>query len=179
VFQELFRNLFGNVPVEFRSAFSLEESVSRLRERTSRSLFHSLFRQSAVGRVTADSVRLQRVVPFFGNSFKPIFVGKFLAENGCVILRGRFTTFSFTKIFMVIWFSFFIAILVLEVLGEFGFIRFKVVPPQEASLAAISFLFPYIFLVGGALFIKFGWWLSRGDMKYLALVIKAALNRNA
>ena len=69
-------------------------------------IFCSLFTQSAVGRVEKGRVRLQRVIPFFRNSFKPIFVGKFDDATGVVFLKGRFATFMFSRISMTIWFCF-------------------------------------------------------------------------
>jgi hypothetical protein len=78
----VFNFLFGNVPVQFPSEFPLSESVARLRARTKRSVFVSLFERSAAGPVTGSRVRLQRVIPLFGNSFKPIFVER----HGRVVL---------------------------------------------------------------------------------------------
>src|SRR3989442_9859820 len=101
-----FRFLYGDVPVRFPSAFSLAESVMRLRASTKRSVFLSLFHQSAVGPVHESRVRLQRVIPFFGNSFKPIFIGAFHQDHGGVFLEGSFTMFLFSKVFMTVWLTF-------------------------------------------------------------------------
>ena len=99
----VFNFLFGSVPVQFPSDFPLAESVARLRARTKRSVFLSLFERSAAGPVTESRVLLQRVIPFFGNSFKPVFVGAFTQSHGRVVLEGRFTMLLFTKVFMTIW----------------------------------------------------------------------------
>ena len=74
--QRFFYFLFGNVPARFSSEFSVRESVKRLRERTKRSVFSAILREAAVGPVSESGVRLQRVLPLFANSVKPIFVGK-------------------------------------------------------------------------------------------------------
>src|SRR5256885_5120483 len=104
--KRLFNFLYRDVPAQFPSDFSLMASVERLRRRTKRTVFSALFRQAAVGPVTESKVRLQRVIPLFRNSFKPIFVGRFEHSHGRVILQGRFTMFLFSKIFMTAWLGF-------------------------------------------------------------------------
>lgn len=42
--------LYGSTPAEFKSAFSLEESVERLRAATKRSSFSALAQSAAVSR---------------------------------------------------------------------------------------------------------------------------------
>ena len=163
-----FRFLFGDIPVEVHSPFSLHDSVQRLREVTKRSVFSSLFSQAAAGRVTATDVRLQRVIPMFGNSFKPIFVGKFRETNGQVVLSGRFTMFLFSKIFMSVWLSFWLIWTLLAALSVLG-IGDVQAPPSTGLIGVV-------FFVAGILFVRFCWWLSRSDMKYLTGVITQALH---
>jgi hypothetical protein len=105
MFRNFAKTLYPNQPVEFRSDYPLDEAMGRLRKVVQPNIFCSLFKQSAVGRVGKDRVRLQRVIPFFGNSFKPIFVGKFDESAEVVFLKGRFTTFTSAKVFMTIWFG--------------------------------------------------------------------------
>jgi len=172
-----FRFLIGDVPVEVHSAFSQHDSVQRLREVTKRSVFSSLFSQAAVGRVTATDVRLQRVIPMFGNSFKPIFVGQFRETNGRVVLSGRFTMFLFSKIFISVWLSFALMWTVLALLSVFGMSGIQATASSGNPL--VVSLFPLIgfgFFVAGILFVRFCWWLSRSDMKYLTDVITRALH---
>jgi len=99
--------LYGSTPAEFESEFGLEESVQRLAAATCRlySLLH-LVKQTAVGRVTARRVSLQRVIPFVGNSFKPFFRGSFQQAGNRVLLTGRFTLHPLAKVFMTFWFGF-------------------------------------------------------------------------
>ena len=162
---KVFDSLFGNVPVQFPSDFPLSESVARLRERTKRSVFVSLFERSAAGPVTESRVRLQRVIPFFGNSFKPIFVGAFTQSHGRVVLQGRFTMFLFSKVFMTTWLSF---ALVWTILAE----SLSVARDGPRSLPLVGLVF---FAVGIG-FIRGCWWLSRNDIAYLTSVIRAALS---
>jgi len=172
----IFNFLFGNVPVRFPSEFPLSESVARLRARTKRSVFVSLFERSAAGPVTESRVRLQRVIPFFGNSFKPIFVGAFTQRHGRVVLEGRFTMFLFSKVFMTIWLSF---ALVWAILAEFVVLRTVSKDPGRLGEGAMALSFPLVglvFFAAGIGFIRGCWWLSRNDMAYLASVIRSALS---
>ena len=61
--------------VEFKSAFSLAESVDRLKAATRRWTFSlsAMAHESAVGRVSAQRVALQRVIPMFSNSLETDF----------------------------------------------------------------------------------------------------------
>ena len=94
---------YGSTPAEFKSAFGLSESVIRLRAATRRSAFGVLAQQAAAGPVSESRVRLQRVIPMVGNSFKPFFFGRFEARGDGVYLTGRFTMLGFVKAFMTLW----------------------------------------------------------------------------
>jgi hypothetical protein len=171
--KRFFSFLYGNVPARFPSDFPLMESVERLRSRTKRSVFSTLFRQAAVGVVNESKVRLQRVIPLFGNSFKPIFVGRFHHSQGRVVLEGRFTMFLFSKVFMTAWLAFALVWTVMataEALQAIG-------RDRTSDMAAL--LFPstgLVFFLAGVGFVRGCWWLSRTDMAFLASVIQAALN---
>lgn len=169
--------LFGNIPFSCESKFSLEDSVTRLKENTKRSVFSSFFKQKACGKVSAKKIRLQRVIPFFGNSFKPILIGRFKEENGRVYIEGKFTTFLFSKIFMTIWFSFAIfwtALAIIQVAKTFA--------NQTGQLLFEAFLFPVggIAFIGiGILFIKLCWRLSAKDIDYLKKVVVESLTKSS
>lgn len=169
--------LFGNIPFSCESKFPLEDSVIRLKENTKRSVFSALFKQRAVGKVSVLKVRLQRVIPFFGNSFKPILVGKFKEENGRVYLDGKFTTFLLSKIFMAVWFSFALlwtALAIIQVAQSFS--------NQTDRPFLEAFLFPVggiVFIGIGILFIKLCWRLSAKDIDYLKKVVVEALTNGS
>ncbi len=169
--------LFGNILFSCESEFSLEDSVIRLKENTKRSVFSSLFKQKAAGKVCASKVSLQRVIPFFGNSFKPILVGKFKEEKGIVYFNGKFTTFLLSKIFMAVWFSFALfwtALAIIQVAETFS--------NQTDRLPFEAFLFPVFgvaFIGIGVLFIKLCWRLSAKDMDYLKKVVIEALTKDS
>ena len=173
------KKLFGNIPVRFKSDYAMEESVRRLTEATNRSIFSSFTQQSAVGPVEEDEVRLQRVIPFFGNSFKPIFVGKFVRSNSEVFLDGRFTMFWFSKLFMSFWFGFtiFWTIMATKIIISKYFND-----PSELTADPVKALFPLFgvaFFIVGILFVRFSWWLSRKDITYLSDIITTALSKIA
>jgi hypothetical protein len=165
----LFAFLFGDVPVEFRSAFSLQESVQRLRNVTKRNVFLGLFNEVSVGRVTETSVRLQRVRPAFANPYKPIFVGKFEEMNGRVSLRGRFTMPLFSKIFMSAWLTLALVFSIVTTARKFG------VGIVRMDRDLVGAFFPITLLMFGVVLLRFSWWLSRTDIGYLTKVIKLAL----
>jgi hypothetical protein len=154
----------------------MSESVLRLRAATKRSIFSCLIRQAAVGSVDESRVCLQRVIPFFGNSFKPIFVGKFRQTNSGVVLDGKFTLFMFSKIFLSIWFGGGILIPIIAMINTLLIYLYQ--PEKSASIDPTIFLIPLIcagFIVIGILFLRFCWWLSRHDIDYLSKVITDAL----
>ena len=172
--QRVFNFLYGDVPVRFPSDFSLVTSIERLRERTKRSVFSALFRQAAVGPVDESRVRLHRVIPMFGNSFKPIFLGRFDLDEGRVVLDGRFTMFRLSKIFMTIWLVFALLWTVLAAAAAL-----KAVAEDGATIYdPVAWLVPLVgvlFFLAGVAFVRGCWWLSRKDMVFLTSVIQAAL----
>jgi hypothetical protein len=177
--KRFFNFLYGDIPARFPSDFPLMASVERLRGRTKRTVFSALFRQAAVGPVTESRVRLQRVIPLFGNSFKPIFVGRFEHSQGRVVLNGRFTMFLFSKIFMTAWLAFALVWTTIAAAAAL-----QAVGPNAAKLQKdpMPLFFPLIgvlFFFGGVALVRGCWWLSRRDMTFLTAVIQAALRDGA
>jgi len=177
--KRFFSFLYGDIPAQFQSDFPLRESVQRLRDRTRRSVFSSLFRQGAVGPITESRVRLQRHVPWFGNSFKPIFVGRFYHSQGRVVLEGRFTMFLFSKVFMTVWLAF---ALVWTILAALAALKGAGQNPAGSQHDLVGLLIPLggvLFFLAGIGFVRGCWWLSRNDMAFLESVIRGALHREA
>jgi hypothetical protein len=177
--KRLFNFLYGNVPVKFPSDFSLMASVERLRRRTKRTVFSALFRQAAVGPVSESRVRLQRVIPFFGNSFKPIFVGRFEHSEGRVVLKGRFTMFLFSKIFMTVWLAFALLLTVFAAATALQAVVQNQAQLQKDPTALLSPLIGVLFCLAGVAIVRGCWWWSRRDMAYLTSVIQTALREGA
>ncbi len=177
--KRFFNFLYSNIPVRFPSDFPLSESVQRLQERTKRSVFSSLFRQAAVGPVNESRVRLQRLIPWFGNSFKPIFVGKFHHSQGRVVLEGRFTMFLFSKVFTTIWLA---LALLWTILAAFAALKGAGRTPTGSQQDLVALLLPLggvLFFLAGIGFVRGCWWLSRNDIAFLESVIRGALHREA
>ena len=166
--RRLFNLLYGSTPAEFESGLTLEESIQRLSKVTRRSVFSTLTREAAVGKVSQDRVSLLRFTPVLGNAFKPHFIGQFRFQHGQVVLSGRFTMMLFVKILMTYWFGF----CFLWICG--------------ATVAAIfSPQTPWLLPFGGVLmfgvgigFIVFAKQLSANDIQWLSNVIRSALSKN-
>jgi len=161
VIKTLIGFVYGSESAEFKSAFGVAESVSRLRDATRRHSFGVLAEQAAAGTVRESRVRLQRVIPMVGNSFKPFFIGRFEVRGESVYLTGRFTMLGLVKIFMSIWFGFLLVagitavatgqgspVLILGALGMFG---------------------------AGVALVALGKWFARNDIAWLSNIIRSAL----
>lgn len=156
--------LTGSEPLEFESAYGLDESVRRLRDATRRwALFSTT--EVAAGAVSSSRVSLQRVIPMVGNSFKPYFIGKFERRADKVVLVGRFTMHPFVKVFMAIWMGFVVVGTLVGAIAAMQSHRAESMP--LAGLGMLLF---------GVLLVRFGAWLSRNDPAWLSEVIRRALN---
>jgi hypothetical protein len=166
MFQWFWRLLYESTPAEFCSAFGLAESVERLRAATKRSVFSSLGETAAVGRVSEHGVRLQRVIPMVGNSFKPFFVGRFEVRDGVTVLTGRFGLLTIVKVFMTFWLGMAFVFAGGMLLGKFS--SPNPVPPFLAFQ-------PFLMLGFGIALVAVGKWLARNDVAWLSNVIEGAL----
>jgi hypothetical protein len=144
----------------------LRESVERLRSATRRSAFGVLAQQAATGPVSEKRVRLQRVIPMIGNSFKPFFFGRFEQRSDGVYLTGRFTMLGIVKVFMTFWL---VAVL------AFGI--GAVVATQRMTWQGV--LSSLGMFVAGLAGVGLGKWLARNDVAWLSDVIRGALGTPA
>jgi hypothetical protein len=165
--QWLGRLLYESTPAEFRSAFGIEESVERLQAATKRSAFSAIGEAAAVGKVSPDLVRLQRVTPMVRNSFKPFFVGRFESRDGVTLLAGRFGMSLFTKIFMTFWLG-------MVALFGVGFLVGSL--SATASYPRQIVIGPFLMLIAGMGFVALGKWFARNDVAWLSGVIGRALD---
>jgi hypothetical protein len=154
--------------VEFESAYGLAESVERLRAVTKRSVFYAMSQQQAVGKVTETRVSIQRVIPMVGNAFKPYFIGGFLASDGKVVLRGRFTMHWLAKLFFGAWFG---VLGLITVLALVGLVAGRASNPQPLAIVPATIGM----LAFGLVLVKSGQWFSRKDPVWLSSIIGAAL----
>lgn len=154
----------GSEPVEFASAFGMDESVERLRAATRRWSFLFATQECAAGTVRENRVSLQRVIPMVGNSFKPFFIGRFERRQGKVVLRGRFTMMLLVKVFMAFWFG------MLALFAVAGSVA------ATASPKAVMFPLAAVGMMGfGVGLTALGRWFSRNDPAWLTDVICTAL----
>ena len=160
------RLLYESTPAEFRSTYSVAESVERLRAATKRSSFAAIGEAAAVGKVSQDSVRLQRVMPMIHNSFKPFFEGRFESRDGVTLLTGRFGMSLFTRIFMTFWLG-------MVALFGVGFLVGSL--SATASYPRQIVIGPFLMLIAGLGLVALGKWFARNDVAWLTGVIGRAL----
>jgi hypothetical protein len=164
VLRTLLGFLYGSVPAEFKSAYGLTESVTRLKAATRRSAFSVMGQQAAAGPVSESRVRLQRVIPMMGNSFKPFF-GRFEVRADAVYLTGRFTMLGLIKTFMTLWLGGVLAIAI-------AFTVHRINTPGSEWLPALA---GFGMFGGGVAVVGFGKWLARNDPPWLSDKIRTAL----
>ncbi|MFA5352859.1 MAG: hypothetical protein WC291_01385 [Thermodesulfovibrionales bacterium] len=95
-------DLYGKYRIEYKSRYPLNESVKRLKAVVKSRWNPFPIQEGVYGSVSADRVRLYRVIPFVRNSFAPIFMGAFKYSDGVVVLSGFFSIHIGAKIFMTI-----------------------------------------------------------------------------
>jgi len=160
------RLLYDSTPAEFLSAYGLTESVERLSAATKRSVFSALAETIAVGKVSEKIVRLQRVIPMVGNSFKPFFIGHFEVRGDVTVLIGKFTMLPLAKVFMSFWFG---------MCGLFaGAVLVGGFKPQVPN-AMFFLLQPFLMIGGGIALVAAGKWFARNDAAWLSELIATAL----
>ena len=154
------------------------ESVQRLAAVTRRFAFAAfLSKQTAVGRVTAHNVSLQRVIPLVGNSFKPFFRGSFQQVENRVVLRGRFTIHPFVKVFMTFWFGFLVFwIAFATVLAGAALFHGRTSFCGSTNYWWFPLAGVVMFIMGVGL-VAIAKWLARNDVAWLSSVIRDALSK--
>jgi hypothetical protein len=166
MFRWFVRLLFDSTPAEFRSAYGLAESVERLSAATKRSVFSALGETTAVGKVSEKAVRLQRVIPMVGNSFKPFFIGHFEVRSDVTVLSGKFTMLPLVKVFMSFWFGMIILISGVMLLGA---------SRPQGPKATLFVLQPLLMIGAGIIVVVAGKWFARNDTAWLSERISTAL----
>jgi hypothetical protein len=160
--------VYGSVPVEFKSAYDLEESVRRLTAATG----GSIFRARVVGTVTQSRVFLLRFVPFdfFLNIavfIRPVFTGQFEQWNDHVVLKGRFKIHPVGRMYLV---------------STLGLMPLAVVIVPAHVMGRVEWLFVLFALGALSLSIALVWlgrWLSRNDLSCLSQFIVSALSKES
>lgn len=83
--------------VQFVTRLPVDTAVNHLADRVETSRWAQLFHQHVYGRVSANSVYLERVTPFFSNSWRPVFEGRFEDHPDGTLLVGSFGTATATR----------------------------------------------------------------------------------
>lgn len=83
--------LFGSRrEVRFSTVLKIDDAVRLLADNVETSRWGQMFTPHIYGRVSKDSVYLERVTPFFTNSWRPVFEGGFEGSIGGAVLAGTF-----------------------------------------------------------------------------------------
>jgi len=112
---------------------------------------------------------LHRLVPGKGNSFKPIFVGRFDVAEGETQLRGRFTMHWLVKLFTASWYAGCIYWTVLAT---------RIALEERGVLTLVPLLGVVMILLGGSV-VLFLRWLAADDRRFLEEVITRAFSGSA
>jgi hypothetical protein len=155
----------GSAPVQFVSSYGLAESVARLQAVTKRWSLFNVSGEVAVGQVSEARVSLRRAIPMVGNSFKPVFVGRFEQAQGKVVLTGRFRLSWFVKLFMVYWFGFCALFVALSLPAAMHKPEAAFMPLAGVGMFALGLGMTRLFA-----------WFSRNDPAWLSDVIRTALH---
>lgn len=157
--------LYGARPAEFKSAYGLDEAVSRLQAVTKPDTLSLMVQQTPMGSVSASNVRLRRAIPMVRNYFKPCFYGSFEQRGSDVYLIGRFTRTPLAKIFATVWLA---CALVFALL----FIGISVTTRKFDWITVLAPIGIVGFAVG---YIAFSMSLSKGDEAWLSEAIRSAI----
>ena len=157
--------LFPSVPAVFVSDYPLAGSVERLSGIVLVPFAGRFTRSTAQGVVTEQRVRLARLIPFVGNSYRPQFFGSFQKTEQGVVLSGHFTMARWVKVYAGFGIGFTVFWTALVVLGTL----LGRATVWWGPLAGLGFV---VFAVAS---LKWSQWLSRGDVPWLSQVIGRAL----
>ena len=157
--------LFPSVPAVFASDYPLAESVERLRGIFPASFSERFTRSTAQGVVTEQQVRLARIIPFVGNSYRPQFFGSFQQTEQGVVLSGHFTMARWVKVYAGFGIGFAVFWTALVILGTLlG--RATVWWGPFAGLGFVALAVASL---------KWSQWFSHGDVPWLSRTISRAL----
>jgi hypothetical protein len=160
-------SLYPSVPLSFEAPGVVSDAVQRLRSAVKRTGWHTPFRESLVGRVSASRVVLRRYRPWMNNGFAPTFVGGFVQRGDRVLLQGALTLHPLIRMFMTL------ALSCLAVLLAIGLGRLFVRPMMGDELLFL------VLVLGAALctvaLMRVSHWFGRQDVSYIEDRIASAL----
>ena len=149
--KKFFGGLYQGEKLELVLNLPTSEATGRLQSITSSWLGIS---EGLVGSVSTNRIALARRTPMFRNSFKPVFVGRFVPHKDGTALVGVFRLHRFVQIFMSFWLGLAVIWTLIALLTTLSTQEYDQI---FSSLSGIGMA------VAGALFVKFGQFLSRND----------------
>ena len=157
-----------SAPYKLEFDVPLDIAIERLSSKVKTFSFSSYKHQGMMGKVSKNGAMIFRNIPYLRNPFKPILFGSFEREGDKTIFFGSFRIHRFGKVFMTIWFGFFILSLLLSL---------SLVTSDSKSWAG-----PFedlVFIISGIGFIKFGKWFSAKDKDWILENLESAINCNS
>ncbi len=161
--------IYGSESLELSFEVTIDKAVERLGQKVSRTFLSRLTSQGMVGFASIENTRIERVLPFLRNSFKPVFVGSFRTVGDQTVLSGVLRLHRSVQVFMTFW---------------FGFIALQVIAapftasayPDEAWQVPLVGVLMFAFGIG---LLKSGKRFSRNDKQWLVENITSAINQNS
>jgi len=158
--------LFFRRSAKFDYCGPIDDGVKVLSAKVKRTVFQTFFNESLVGKVTKSKVKIWRYRPLFGNSFMPVFSGKFRELNGRSVLEGTFSLHPFTRIFFPVW--------VISVLSFFLFFLYALYVAEKPQELLPFILIPIGMAVFAVVLLNVGWFIGRYDIPYIENKIQEA-----
>lgn len=148
--------------VSFPASGTLEQSVSKLesllnKNQNSKSLLDINSEPFLNGDVSNNKVKLYKVTPMYGNTFKPIFFGKFEENNNKVSLVGVFKIGFFER--LMSW--------VFSVIGIAVQIITLPLIDSAYGIENLKYFWPLLFVLLGILIIFFAKLFSKKDVDWI------------
>ena len=153
----IFDFLYGTEQFQIEFDVPIDVAVTNLQSRVSGPVLSLLGSEGMVGQVSNHRVKLQRVIPMVGNSFKPFLIGSFSTSGNKTVLSGVFRFHRIVQAFLTFWFTFSALLIVLLSVTAFA-------NPAESWFVPF---FGVLFLAGGVAMVNIGRWFARNDKEWL------------
>jgi hypothetical protein len=141
-------------------------------------MFHTLFRESLVGRVTIDRVVLHRHQPFCGNPCGWFFFGKFRVHGNATMLEGKFAMHWFLRAFLGFAFGFLIVFLLAVGSGAVSDVKLGKVELLTAAFYFAVFMLGALVIALGTVGLVIGYQ-GHEDSEYIASAIRETLDERS
>lgn len=162
--------LYGSIPFEVQSDFDIEESILKLSKIVS-SIPYPINELRIRGFVSKNRISFRKTIPFIQNSFKPIFVGKLVKIEDCVVLKGKFSVHWLTRLFYTIVWLFLVTVAFLPIIGY-------LINKDNNFISVMTMFFVGLCMwVASVGLVVLGRRFSRNDTKYLSDIVKQTLSK--